>query len=65
MVAAPRRISTLVVRPIDDRAVLRAFLEQDRLYAAYAICDLEDREWARSRWGAAWEGDELVSAVLE
>ena len=65
MVAAPRRIGTLVVRPTDDRAVLRAFLEQDRLYAAYAICDLEDREWARSRWGAAWEGDELVSAVLE
>jgi ribosomal protein S18 acetylase RimI-like enzyme len=60
-----RRAGPLVVRPITDRAALRGFLERDRLYAAYAICDLEDREFARTRWGAAWVGDELVSVVLE
>ena len=59
------RTGPLIVRPITDRVALRAFLERDRLYAAYAICDLEDREFARTRWGAAWRGDELVSVVLE
>jgi ribosomal protein S18 acetylase RimI-like enzyme len=56
---------SVVARPIVDRAQLRSFLEQDRLFAAYAICDLEDREWGRTRWGAAWLGDELISVVLE
>ena len=37
--------------PTTDRALLRSFLERDRLYAAYAICDLEEREFARTRWG--------------
>jgi len=60
-----RRTGPLVVRPITDRVVLREFLERDRLYAAYAICDLEDREFSRTRWGAAWRGDELVSVALE
>ena len=55
----------VVARPIEDRARLRTFLERDRLFAAYAICDLEDREWSRTRWGAAWLGDELISVVLE
>ena len=55
----------IVARPMTDRAELRSFLERDRLFAAYALCDLEDREWARSNWGAAWAGDELVAAVLE
>ena len=36
---------------------LRSFLERDRLYAAYAICDLEEREFGRTRWGMASEGD--------
>jgi hypothetical protein len=55
----------VVARPINDRVLLRAFLEQDRLYAAYALCDLEDREWARTRWAAAWDGERLVAVVLE
>jgi ribosomal protein S18 acetylase RimI-like enzyme len=45
--------------------VLRAFLEQDRLFAAYALCDLEDREFGRTRWGGAYHGDRLVALVLE
>ena len=56
-VALGRRES-IVARATKDRALLRSFLEQDRLYAAYAICDLEEREFARTRWGLAWEGDD-------
>jgi GNAT superfamily N-acetyltransferase len=55
----------VIARPINDRAVLRAFLERDRLFAAYALCDLEDREFARSHWGAAWSGDDMIAVVLE
>jgi ribosomal protein S18 acetylase RimI-like enzyme len=36
-----------------DRALLRAFLERDRLFAAYAICDLDEREFPRTRWAIA------------
>ena len=46
----------LVARATTDRAVLRQFLERDRLLAAYAICDLEDREFARTKWGVATPG---------
>jgi ribosomal protein S18 acetylase RimI-like enzyme len=52
-------------RLITDRALLHAFLAQDRIYAAYAICDLEAREFARTSWGAAYEGDDLVAVGLE
>jgi RimJ/RimL family protein N-acetyltransferase len=55
----------LVARPITDRVLLREFLERDRLFAAYALCDLEDREFGKTRWGAAWAGDELAAVVLE
>ena len=63
-VAIGRR-EALVVRATSDRAVLRAFLERDRLYAAYALCDLEEREFARTRWGLAFQGDVPVALVLE
>ena len=63
-VAIGRR-EALVARATTDRAVLRAFLEQDRLYAAYAICDLEEHEFARTRWGLAFEGETPVALVLE
>jgi GNAT superfamily N-acetyltransferase len=55
----------VVARTITDRVRLREFLERDRLFSAYAICDLEDREFVRTRWGAAYVGDEVVSVVLE
>lgn len=63
-VAIGRR-EAIVVRATTDRAVLRAFLERDRLYAAYAICDLEEREFARTRWGLAFQGEVPVALVLE
>jgi RimJ/RimL family protein N-acetyltransferase len=59
------RSSGAVARPTSDRAMLRAFLEQDRLFAAYAICDLEEREFARTRWAAAYAGDRLIAVGLE
>ncbi|HEY3163677.1 MAG TPA: GNAT family N-acetyltransferase [Candidatus Limnocylindrales bacterium] len=63
--ATGRRVRGLAVRSITDRGVLRAFLERDRLFAAYAICDLEDREFGKTRWGGAFEGDRLVAVALE
>jgi ribosomal protein S18 acetylase RimI-like enzyme len=63
-VAVGRR-GSLVARAITDKAVIRDYLEGDRLYAAYAICDLEEREFARTRWGMAWDGDARIALVLE
>lgn len=57
--------SGAVARATTDRALLRTFLERDRLYAAYAICDLEEREFSRTRWGAAFVGDDLIAVGLE
>jgi ribosomal protein S18 acetylase RimI-like enzyme len=54
-----------IARQTTDRALLHDFLAQDRLYAAYAICDLEEREFGRTRWGAAYDGDELVAVGME
>lgn len=59
------RRSAPAARVTTDREVLHAFLAGDRLYAAYAICDLEEREFGRTRWGAAYDGDELIALGLE
>ena len=66
-VAIPGRRThgALTVQTTQDRAVLRDFLERNRLFAAYALCDLEDREFSRTRWATAVDGDEIVSLVLE
>jgi ribosomal protein S18 acetylase RimI-like enzyme len=48
-----------------DRAMLRSFLETDRLYSAYALCDLDDREFLRTRWGVALVAGKPVSVVLQ
>jgi RimJ/RimL family protein N-acetyltransferase len=61
--SAPAR--ALVARLTTDRPLLRSFLERDRLFAAYAICDLDVREFGRTRWGAAFEGEAPVAVVLE
>jgi RimJ/RimL family protein N-acetyltransferase len=55
----------IVARPTTDRRLLRAFLERDRLLAAYAICDLEEREFPRTRWGVATSGDDVLAVGLE
>ncbi len=63
-VAVGRR-SNIVARATRDRAVLRAYLERDRLFSAYALCDLEEREFGRTRWGIAAVDDEIVALAME
>jgi ribosomal protein S18 acetylase RimI-like enzyme len=63
--ATSRRARGLAIRTVTDRGELRAFLETDRLLAAYAICDLEDREFGKTRWGGAFESNRLVALALE
>jgi GNAT superfamily N-acetyltransferase len=62
---AVERRATPSVRTTTDRHLLRDFLERDRLFAAYAICDLEDREFGRTRWGIATDGADVVAVGLE
>ena len=63
-VAVGRRAG-IVARTTRDRAVLREFLERDRLFSAYALCDLEEREFGRTRWGIAAVDDEIVALGME
>jgi RimJ/RimL family protein N-acetyltransferase len=64
-VAATARSVVIEVRETSDRTLLRAFLDRDRLFAAYAICDLDEREFGKTRWGIALVGDEPVAVALE
>ncbi len=50
------RAPGIEVRSTRDRVLLREFLEGDRLFSAYALCDLDEREFARTRWGVALSG---------
>ena len=59
------RRSAIVARTTRDRAILRAFLEQDRLFSAYALCDLEEREFGRTRWGIAMDDGQIVALGME
>lgn len=56
---------TIEVSSTRDRAMLRSFLEHDRIRAAYAICDLDPTEFARTRWGVAREDGSPIAVVLE
>jgi ribosomal protein S18 acetylase RimI-like enzyme len=59
------RDSGLEVRTTRDRVLLREYLGRDRLFAAYALCDLDDREFARTRWGIALDRGRPVGVALE
>ncbi|HEV8516470.1 MAG TPA: GNAT family N-acetyltransferase [Candidatus Limnocylindrales bacterium] len=48
-----------------DRALLRTFLERDRLFAGYALCDLDDREFPRTRWGVAVADGRPIAVGME
>jgi GNAT superfamily N-acetyltransferase len=61
-VAPGRRLE---VRGTRDRALLHGFLQRDRLFAAYAIADLDDAEFARTRWGLAFEDEAPIAVVME
>jgi ribosomal protein S18 acetylase RimI-like enzyme len=64
-VALDRAGTRLVAETTTDLELVRGFLERDRIFAAYALADLEDRDPSRARWGIAREGDDVVSLVLE
>jgi ribosomal protein S18 acetylase RimI-like enzyme len=63
--AAEREPDQIAVAETSDRELLRAFLETDRLYAAYALCDLEEREFVRTRWGVASAAGRPIAVVLQ
>ncbi len=60
---APER--RLEVRSTRDRELLHRILNRDRLFAAYAIADTDDMEFARTRWGVAFEDGEPTAVVME
>ncbi|HHH41551.1 MAG TPA: GNAT family N-acetyltransferase [Chloroflexi bacterium] len=51
-------------RRLTDKGEILAFLEQDRLYAAYAIGDLEAGPFELSDWAGAVRGDRLETLAL-
>src|SRR3974390_947511 len=55
----------IVARASTDPAGLRAFLERDRLFSAYALCDLDEREFGRTRWAIATSGSHLITVGME
>lgn len=59
------RERAIVAVPTRDKQMLRSFLERDRLRAGYAVADLEEREFAKSRWGIASEDGQPIAVVLE
>ncbi len=63
--AVSRREQAIVATETADRSMLRAFLETDRLYSAYALCDLDDREFLRTRWGVAFAAGQPIAVVLQ
>ena len=48
-----------------DRDLLLEFMDRDRVFAAYAIADMDDSEFSRTRWGMALEDGEAISVVME
>src|SRR5262245_49966616 len=64
-VAVARGEPAVVARPSTDRELIRRFLDGDRLFAAYALCDLDDREFKRTRWAIATSGSEPIAVGLE
>jgi GNAT superfamily N-acetyltransferase len=66
-VARGRHLSAAVLetRVTRDRDLLRSFLERDRLLAGYALCDLDDREFPRTRWGVALADGRVTALAME
>lgn len=65
VVSSHARPGGLLVRASRDRDLLERFLSQDRILAAYAIADMDDSEFSRTRWGVAFEDGEPVAVVME
>jgi GNAT superfamily N-acetyltransferase len=55
---------TLSVKKVDDKGDIYRFLEQDRLYSAYAIGDLEPSLFGQCEWYAALRNGRMTSLCL-
>ena len=51
-------------RKLTDRAEILAFLETNRLYASYAIGDLEPGMFEQSSWAGAERAGQLTALIL-
>jgi RimJ/RimL family protein N-acetyltransferase len=56
MAVASKSPPALRARPVTDRGQIAAFLRTDRLYAAYALGDLDGPNRQRIAWGMAYDG---------
>jgi ribosomal protein S18 acetylase RimI-like enzyme len=64
MAVAPKSPSQLRARPVSDRGEIAAFLRTDRLYAAYALGDLDGPNHQRVAWGMAYESGAPVALAM-
>jgi RimJ/RimL family protein N-acetyltransferase len=48
-----------------DRALLRTFLERDRLLSGYALCALDERPFQQARWAVALRDSDPVAVATE
>jgi ribosomal protein S18 acetylase RimI-like enzyme len=55
--------SRLRARAVSDRGEIAAFLRTDRLYAAYALGDLDGPNRQRAAWGMAYDPDGRPTAL--
>jgi ribosomal protein S18 acetylase RimI-like enzyme len=58
-------IRQLEARSTRDKEQILEVLGRDRLFAAYAIADLDPLEFSRTRWGIALDAGRPVSVVME
>jgi len=54
----------ILVRKEDNKERILAFLEKDRVWSGYAICDLEPELFRLCEWYAAYSGGKIVSLCL-
>lgn len=55
--------SRIRARPVSDRGEIAAFLRTDRLFAAYALGDLDGPNRRRAAWGMAYDERGTATAV--
>jgi len=54
----------MIIRQLDDRAELQAYLETDRDYAAYALGDLDVGFFEQCTWYVAEDGEAICALAL-
>jgi GNAT superfamily N-acetyltransferase len=57
-------MDTWMAKQVTDKAQILAYLQTDRLYAAYAIGDLEPSLYAQSSWAVAESGGQWRAVAL-